>query len=115
MRARGERRAAGGERNAKLALDRLHRRDHRPQPHVEEVDVGDGEGDVAVDDDPPVEEPIDQVEQRYLALSPGPLQVRVLALAGCLASPPRSLEGAVPSRGSHLAPGSSPLERLGPT
>ena len=43
-------------------------RDQRPQADVHEVDVGDRERDVARDHDAAAEQPVDQVDQRDVAL-----------------------------------------------
>src|SRR3954447_4218023 len=56
-----------------LALHRLHRRDQRPQPHIDQIDVRHGQRDVAMNHHSAVEQAIDQIDKRDLARLPGVL------------------------------------------
>src|SRR2546423_14361335 len=69
-------------------LHRLDGGDERAQPNVEKVDVGDGEGDVAVDHHPTVEQPVDQVDECDVAGS---------ARAPPIRPPPRAASSAAPA------------------
>src|SRR3954470_14084105 len=58
---------AGTQPHAHLLFDRVDRRDQRAQTDVEEIDVCDRQGDVAMDHDAAVEEAVDQVDESDVA------------------------------------------------